>query len=469
MLNLHQLIKELLTRLASAISNGNVHATDTLLSITLTLPEWSWNTLVANMGDYCYSHCPQLELTVIGCGSVLEVTAQGTQRLHTVQQRFTKLKSTWPHWNIDANGLQPRALLAFAFDADSAMNAPWDSFPNTLLQIPAVLLQDYRQTKGITCSCRIKEGKINIDDVNLWTQILNMLADGEPGSKPHSHTHHNKHNALTRVASNPTNSSWLTLAEQANADIQNQKLTKVVLTRHIQVQGQHQFIPINVMKLLAHRYPNCTQIAISRSGSTLIAATPERLVTLQSGRVTCEAVAGTAPYLEGTSDQDQTSLELLGSAKGQHEHRVVVQHITDIMQLLCSDLIVQKEPKVMTLRFMHHLHSILSGKIKQDKDIFDFLQLLHPTPAVGGTPTPAAIGWIRRHEKFERGWYTGVLGWLTSDGEGEFSVILRCALLRANQANLFAGAGLVTDSEPVSELAETEIKLQTILDVLQDV
>ena len=162
------------------------------------------------------------------------------------------------------------------------------------------------------------------------------------------------------------------------------------------------------------------------------------------------------------------TLRLLNCRKAQHEHSLVVDSIQSALAPLCRELALPDTPAVVKLRNLQHLWTGIKGTLRSGVSLLDAARRLHPTPAVAGTPTATACRWLQDHENLARGWYSGIVGWLQPNGDGELSVLLRCAVLQGRSAELFAGAGIVADSDPQAELQETEIKLRAMLEAMQE-
>ena len=171
----------------------------------------------------------------------------------------------------------------------------------------------------------------------------------------------------------------------------------------------------------------------------------------------------------GADDVEDRRLahELLGSAKEQSEHELVVRATRQALAPLCEQLAVPETPQLMQMADIQHLHTPVEGVAAAGVDLFEVLLAMHPTPAVGGWPTEPALEAIGRLEGMDRGWYSGPIGWIDMNGEGAFAVALRSALLREGEALLYAGAGIVEGSDPRGELAETELKLHPLLEALR--
>lgn len=458
------LITEIKTKhYSDLISNG-------ILSLTFNVAELSQLSLPVGLTGYVYYANFESQRVLLGLRTVLRFTFSGQYRVEQIRTVYSDIQRRWIHFDSEDIKLKPQVFLTCAFDFDDCMAEAWMGMPNSFLDVPAVLLQQFNNTIGITFTCCLIAGQPDPMHLAIWYSVLATLA--------HCHWPHPlptifNANSLTIVALQPEERTWLNLAEQAKNAILARKFDKVVLARHIQLQGSHNFAPTLVTALLTQRYPNCIQLAVDTGNGTLVAASPERLVNVNAGKVVCEAVAGTAacvvPCVANLEENIRVNQELLTSIKGQHEHALVVNHVIDKLRQLCFNLQIPSTPEILSLRFVNHLRSRFTAQLIQYNDIFDLLKSLHPTPAVGGTPTEQALNWIKTHESFHRGWYTGVMGFIDPSGDGELALVLRCALLRGIQADLFAGAGIVADSDPIAELMETKIKFQTLLDVLQDV
>ncbi|HET7034704.1 MAG TPA: chorismate-binding protein, partial [Thermomicrobiaceae bacterium] len=157
---------------------------------------------------------------------------------------------------------------------------------------------------------------------------------------------------------------------------------------------------------------------------------------------------------------------LLASAKDRGEHAIVVRALAEGLAGICRELEMPAEPKLLSVANIHHLHTPLRARLQPGRTLLDAVERLHPTPAVGGWPRDPALRFIRAQEGLDRGWYAAPVGWLDRHGAGEFAVALRSALVEGASATLFAGCGIVADSDPDQEYAESAIKLRPMLSAL---
>ena len=200
-----------------------------------------------------------------------------------------------------------------------------------------------------------------------------------------------------------------------------------------------------------------------------LGATPECLVRLVEGRVETASVAGSAPRGRSPEEDLELGRQLRESKKEQAEHAFVVRALCDALAPHCDALEVRESPRLMRLQDIQHLETPITGQLRARRSILEVLGSVHPTPAIAGAPREAALEWLSLNENLDRGWYSGPIGFVDSEGGGEFYAALRSAVLRGNEARLFAGAGVVDGSDPESELRETRLKLRAMLAPLMEI
>jgi menaquinone-specific isochorismate synthase len=243
---------------------------------------------------------------------------------------------------------------------------------------------------------------------------------------------------------------------------------KIVLARAIDLRADRALHPLEVLNGLRERFPECYAFSAATGiGTSFIGASPERLVRVSQGVIETEALAGSARRGAGASEDAALAAGLLRSEKDLREHRHVIGSITRRLEPLGVKLEFAESPSVKKLANVQHLHTPMRGPLPEGLRLLDLVAVLHPTPAVGGTPREAAVAAIRELEGFPRGLYAGALGWLNARGGGEFFVGLRSALVEGERARVYAGAGIVAGSEPEREFAETELKFQALLAALR--
>ncbi|MEJ2792362.1 isochorismate synthase DhbC [Iodobacter sp. LRB] len=255
--------------------------------------------------------------------------------------------------------------------------------------------------------------------------------------------------------------------------LQNKYLDKVVLARALDLAAEQVVDIPKLLVTLAQRNAHGYTFAVNLSGQTeappriLIGASPELLLRKKGSQVFSNPLAGSAARSPDPKIDRERGEALLQSAKDLHEHAVVVNAVAAGLRPFCRTLIVPERPVLMHTETMWHLSTEISGElIDEETTSLMLASALHPTPAVCGHPNQNARDLIAQIEPFDRGFYTGMLGWCDANGDGEWIVTIRCAEVAGKSLRLFAGAGIVADSSPQSELAETSAKFRTMLNAM---
>jgi menaquinone-specific isochorismate synthase len=248
--------------------------------------------------------------------------------------------------------------------------------------------------------------------------------------------------------------------------IQSNRLRKVVLADVLDVRAKIRFNLLQSLNNLRQLHSNCCIFAISNGkGQNFIGASPERLISIDNQQLMTDALAGSAPRGKTPAEDAQNASRLLSSIKERHEHSLVIDFITQ--RLLQLGLLPQVlKPRLRQLSNIQHLWTPINAVVPNNVHPLRIVAQLHPTPAVAGAAREIACREIRRYEKFERGLYAAPLGWVDSEGNCEFIVGIRSALIDSDRARLYAGAGIVAGSDPEKELAEVQLKLQALLRAL---
>jgi menaquinone-specific isochorismate synthase len=258
--------------------------------------------------------------------------------------------------------------------------------------------------------------------------------------------------------------SFQTAVASALESIQNQSYQKLVLAHAVDVRSQHPFDQGRSLHHLRQLHPDCTVFSIGNGqGQSFIGASPERLLSIRNHQLTTDALAGSAPRGRNMTEDVGLAQRLIESAKEQCEHRLVVEFIAQQLLALGLDLDYAPSPSLLQLANIQHLHTPIRAEIPTHLHPLQILAALHPTPAVAGMPRQTACEQILHYEQFDRSLYAAPLGWIDAQGNAEFVVGIRSALLDGNRARLYAGAGIVAGSDPEREFAEVKLKLQALL------
>ncbi len=413
---------------------------------------------------------PSRQMALVGVGTALSLQTQGAGRFADAALAWRRLRdkaviASAPDLATDSaqTGHGPVLVGGFGFDPLRSRTALWQDFPDGLLVLPRLLFSQREGRATLTLSSLV-HAIDNLDnltncmseEIAQLTGLLATLPEYVPGVSLAD-----QDGALRDVW--PA-ADWKKLVGQTVQTIRQGAYAKVVLAREAQVaaNGQPFSLPAT-LQCLRQNYPGAHVFAFQRGKQAFIGATPERLIHAQDGKLHTMVLAGSAP--RGASEEEDRRLgcELLSSQKNREEHEIVAATLRASLAPLCSRLWLADTPELLRLKNIQHLQTAIVGDLLPESSVLDALQTLHPTPAVGGSPTEPALAFIREHENLDRGWYAGPIGWVDLDGNGEFAVALRSALLERHQATLFAGCGIVKDSDPEAEYAESCLKLQVIL------
>lgn len=263
-----------------------------------------------------------------------------------------------------------------------------------------------------------------------------------------------------RLTASRPHDEWLDVIAAAVAAIASGRMHKVVLAREVTVEANRRIHPVDVLGRLRALYPSCMLFSVDG----FVGASPELLVGRAGDAVRAQPMAGTIPRSGEPAVDARLAAALLASDKDRGEHALVVDEVAAVLAPHCTSLDVPTTPSIVPLRNVSHLGTLLTGRLAAGApSALGLAMALHPTPAVAGTPTADALAYIAAVEGLDRGRFAGPVGWVDARGDGEWAVGVRSAELDGTRARLFAGVGVVADSVPEAELAETQLKLQALL------
>jgi isochorismate synthase len=356
----------------------------------------------------------------------------------------------------------------FAFDPLAPRSQLWEGFPDGLLVLPAVFIRSQASSTTLHLQALIGAD----DDVEQAAgEIMTRLEHLQSASTRRLPLQEEVLGFSSRLCVQDDRPAleWMKLVKGAAEQIRQGLYRKIVLARSIRATSTPASFSVGaILQRLRASHPGAYRFAIQRGERCFVGATPEQLARVEQGEIQTMALAGSAPP-SATRDIDaRLDGTLLWSAKNREEHALVVEMIGEALARVCSEVSAAEAPRVLKLKNIQHLQTPLHGRLQPGVTILDVLAALHPTPAVGGLPGPAAREMIRQVEQLDRGWYAGPVGWIDQHGDGEFAVALRSALVHGNEATLFAGCGIVAGSDPMIEYAESCLKFGTMLAALSD-
>jgi isochorismate synthase len=275
---------------------------------------------------------------------------------------------------------------------------------------------------------------------------------------------------VTDLTTPLTTAAYRDLVARAVATMRepNATLGKVVLSRTI-TATLNGTLPLSVvLRRLRDHEPNCTIFSLPVPDGMFFGATPELLMARQGPRIWCHPLAGTVKRGDTARADADAQGRLVASAKDRAEHRYVIDDLTAALQPICTTLDVPDAPSLVAFRSVAHLGTRIEGQLRHPTSVLDLVSLVHPTPAVGGSPLTEALATIAAGEPVPRGYWAGPVGWVDAEGNGEWMVGIRSARLHPDgeHVTLHAGSGIVADSDPDAEAAETDVKLSMVLESL---
>ena len=254
--------------------------------------------------------------------------------------------------------------------------------------------------------------------------------------------------------------------EHALEQIAAGDLRKVVLARRLIAEAARPFEVGAIAAKLHQADPSSLTYCVGWGGGVMVGSTPELLIRSSEGVAVTEAVAGSAPRHSDPIDDQASAKELLSSEKDLQEHRIVVEDIVGALEPFSRSVKLAAEPELRRTSRVWHLVTPISAELAEPVSSLQLAAALHPTPSICGVPRGRALEFIREREGFPRGLYCGLVGWTDANGDGEWAVALRCALVEGATATLYAGSGIVAGSEPEAELAETDSKMEVFLSAI---
>ena len=403
---------------------------------------------------------PAHNFWLVGIGNECQLPSEKTHGLPNVRKDYQSLLNEGLLMGINNSGTGPLMFGGFKFDPEADPDQLWSEFPNEFFSIPNILITNDADRYWVTVNTIVQpEFKPSI----LLEQTVGSLrALGEFRRSQHS-TEPEQLNAKKPL--NISQEEWNTRVNLALDTIKTASLEKVVLARTKEFNLSQNFKIQHAFNDLCVRNKESTIFGISIGNSTFFGATPETLLRSANGFLTSICLAGSIRRGKTQAEDESLSQQLFHSAKDQSEHMTVVREISRIFRETCDNISWDKAPTILKLPTVQHLATNFSGVLKTGVDIFQLLDQLHPTPAVGGVPREKAMEFIRQSEG-DRGWYASPIGWIDGNDNGEFVIAIRSGLIRDSRAVLFAGSGIVKGSTPESEWAETELKFKPLLSAL---
>ncbi|MFJ5758417.1 isochorismate synthase MenF [Neobacillus sp. NPDC093182] len=412
------------------------------------------------LGERFYWKDPSEEVVLIGIGISKQIQSdQATDRFFHVEEEWrTFLKESIIFNPYNENGLGPVMFGGFSFDPLKAKTSLWTKYADSLFHVPKYMItivkgQTYLTT-NIVCTPN--------DDYTLFEKVINERTQLLTSLKQETDMKPAKLLEMKEIS--PL--QWKQTVDDVVEDLKTGSLKKVVLARELRLLFDHHVRADVILENLYNQQRDSFIFVFESNGDCFIGATPERLVKKQGKNVFSTCLAGSIRRGKNEEEDHLLGQTLLNDQKNLNEHGFVVEMIKEALEESCEEIILPDKPQLMKIRDIQHLYTPVIGKCQKDASLLLLVERLHPTPALGGLPKQEAVEKIRQVEELDRGFYAAPLGWVDYRGNGEFSVSIRSGLIQGKEASLFAGCGVVANSDSESEYLETSLKFRPMLRAL---
>ena len=420
--------------------------------------------IASRRGDepwFCFEQ-PDRDGAALGAlGSVKRIEAAG-------DGRFSDAALAWRELIADAESDPPDgppgaglvAVGGFAFAGLGGAAPHWSGFSPAGLNVPEAAIA--RRGNDVRLTLTVAAAPDDVPE-QLVDRLRRRVAELRQAPPPLLDP---APSGRFQIASTAPPEHYEAAVARAVEHIRAGELEKIVLAREVVVHAPTPHDAAAVFDALRAGYRSCYVFCAGVADAALVAASPELLVRRDGLRAQTVALAGSSRRSADPAVDAHLGEQLLHSAKDREEHGIVVRQIARSLRACAVWVAAPQEPSLVKVANIQHLATPIRAQLIEPIGAIELAGLLHPTPAVGGDPHEAAMPHIPALEGLDRGWYAGPVGWTDSNEDGEFCVALRCALLRGREARLYAGVGVVRDSDPAAELAETEVKLAALLPLL---
>ena len=399
---------------------------------------------------------------IAGIDPVIQLKVEGSQRF-TLAKNFihSTLVDTITAGALHLPFAGPHFFCSFTFfDHNLAADAP---FPAAMIFLPRWQIA-CRKQQGVVVANLLVDSESDLENLSeeIWQKLQKIRALRHSDlQSPENHASGFSTQGISGI------SNFKAAVSIALASIQAKHFNKIVLAHVMDVISPQAVDLFHSLDNLRDRYPDCYVFSTSNGqGQNFIGASPERLIRIHDCQLVSDALAGSAARGQSLVEDAYLANRLLRSEKDIREHRIVIDFITECLAHLQMTPQISPPPHLLQLPNIQHLRTLIKAQVPPHLHLLDILAELHPTPAVAGAPREIACQHIRRYETFERNLYAAPLGWIDYQGNGEFAVGIRSALIDDCHTRLYAGAGIVAGSDPEKELTEIKLKLQALLESL---
>jgi menaquinone-specific isochorismate synthase len=400
-----------------------------------------------------------------GFGTAAQLIAWGENRFLEIEQKARRLFKQAYILGTHSVPILPRLFGGFSFRDDFTADNTWAAFHPAHFVLPHYQLVQKDDMSWLTINTLVPKSE-NLVDIGPQLHEA-LLARYQYFVEKGLDENPVKENNKFVIRYPMPYEIWESLVNNAIHAMATTELNKVVLARVCEIKSKDRIDICQALSFLNKQYGDCTRFLFEpRPYHAFYGATPEVLIQLAGKEIATMALAGSMPHGRTAEEDQANARKLLNSGKERHEHQLVAQSIRRRLKPITSQLELPEVPEIYQLSYIQHLLTPIKGKLRRKSGILPLVHLLHPTPALGGSPRALAMDFIRDNEPVPRGWYAAPVGWLDSQMDGEFVVAIRSAVAQERRVWCYAGAGIVPDSQPAIEWDETDLKFQPMLRAL---
>lgn len=454
-----------------------------LISCSRSVDGIDFYTFLHHAGDQArfYWRDGRSDLAFAGVGVALSLMGWGEGRFVQIQRQAQELFDNALFFDTQTPMAAPRLFGGFAFRQDFVPDHTWAAFHPAHFVLPHYQLTRHQGQTRLTINAllppdeeplalRVKlhealNGRYKLlvtEDLGLWAADNKVV-----GLEEETPANSQRPTASSQIRYPMSYEAWEGMIGEAIRRIKAGPLRKVVLARVCEVRSDALIGVMSALRYLDIHYPDCyTFLMELRPHHAFVGATPELLAAVNGESLQTMALAGSARRGATLAEDERLAEVLFKSNKDRHEHALVVDALRQRLAPLTTTLDMSDVPVIMKLNNIQHLYTPVQGRLHSSNGVLPLVETLHPTPALGGWPRDIALDFIQEHEQTTRGWYAAPVGWIDHHMDGAFVVAIRSAVIQRRRTWLYAGAGIVADSEPEREWTETIWKFRPILNAL---
>lgn len=407
------------------------------------------------------------QITIAGFGIAVEMMAWGETRFTEIERKARSLFSNALYDQELNPFVRPRMFGGFSFRDDFTPDNTWSVFHPAHFFLPHFQIIQNGDQKWLTINAVVEDE----DPITTREQLKEALQARYDHlistSQRQSLTNKEKTGADYTLKFPMSFDTWQQNINEAVNRIRETELQKVVLARVCELRSNKRIDIDQALDYLNKHYQGCVRFLFEpRPNHAFYGATPELLAQVCGLNLNTMALAGSSKRGMNPNEDAYFAQQLLNSEKDRQEHRLVVDSIRRRLEPIVKKIAIDENPQIYTLSYIHHLQTPIKATLIEPLGALPLVEILHPTPALGGTPRQLALDFIQQAEPVPRGWYAAPIGWIDSNMDGEFAVAIRSAVAQERRVWLYSGAGIVANSVPENEWSETNLKFKPMFAAL---